>query len=391
MPNHSQEPIETLRISDRDKQNLVSDVDSAAGPAVGRERRALRVRYTEARAILTLHAATGGDTKFAVVPRNLSRNGLAFVHGRFIYANARVEVMLKSLDGKWQEIAGVVRLCRHVSGIVHEVSVVFDESIDLNDFVELSPEEEMIHLEELAADRPEDESDEVRRLAGTVLVVDSFPTDRKLFCLWLSKAGFETSAASTAEDARSAIEQGNYDLAVIDLRLPGESGIELIKAMRASGFGAPILAVTAEEGEDIEAAATEAGASAILSKPFTAEQILEQTQSLVGVDLSNDDDEKPIFSSISDDEDMLPLMTEFVRGLGGYINKLRNANARDDREGIASLTHILKGSGSGYGFESITQEAGEVIKALEADTAEVDQLKQSVNSLVRVLNRVKLR
>ena len=391
MPNHDQEPIETLRISDRDKQNLVSNVDAAAGQAVERERRALRVQYSASRAVLTLHAPTGGDTKFAVVPRNLSRNGLAFVHGRFIYSDSRVEVMLKSLDGKWHEIPGVIRLCRHVSGIVHEVSVVFDESIDLNDFVELSPEEEMIHLEELAADRPEDESDEVRRLAGSVLVVDSFPTDRKLFCLWLSKAGFETSAASTAKDAHAVVEQGNHDLAVIDLRLSGESGIELIRALRASGFGAPILAVSAEEGEAIQAAATEAGADAFLSKPFTVEQILEQTQSLVGVDLSNDDDEKAIYSSISDDEDMLPLMTEFVRGLGGYINKLRNANAHDDREGIESLTHILKGAGSGYGFESITQEAGEVIKALEAETAEVDELKQSVNSLVRVLNRVKLR
>jgi len=388
--NQGHEPIETLRISDRDKQKLVDGVNQSGGQAVGQERRALRVQYTEAKAVLNLHNETGGSTRLAVVPRNLSRRGMAFVHGRFIYVDSRCEVMLKTLAGEWHTLQGVIRNCRHVSGIVHEVAVVFDEAIDLSEFVHLSPEEEMIHLQELAADLPEDSGEAVKRIAGTVLVVDDFPTDRKLFGLWLGRAGFETLSASTAAEAKNQAAQRNLDLAVIDLRLGGEDGLELVRELRASGFGAPIIAVSADDADKAADPATQAGANAFLTKPFTAEQLLEQAQTLLGVDLSSDEDQQPIFSTVSDDEDMKPLLTEFVRGLGGYITKLRDANAKSDKQAIEGLTHVLKGAGSGYGFEPITTQAGEVIKTLEDEQAELDQIKQQVNALIRVLNRVKL-
>lgn len=245
--NQGHEPIETLRISDRDKQKLVEDVNRAGGKGVQHERRALRVQYTEAKAVLTLHNESGGSTRLAVVPRNLSRRGLAFVHGRYIYVDTRCEVMLKTLGGEWKALNGVIRNCRHVSGIVHEVAVVFDEAIDLSEFVHLSPEEEMIHLQELAADLPEDSGEAVKRIAGTVMVVDDFPTDRKLFGLWLGRAGFETLSASSSGDAQKHVTQHNLDLAVIDLRLGDESGLELVESLRASGFSAPIIAVSADD------------------------------------------------------------------------------------------------------------------------------------------------
>lgn len=387
---HGHRPIETLRISDRDKQKLVNTVNESSGRHVDRERRALRVQYTEAKAVLTLHMETGGSTRLAVVPRNLSRRGLAFVHGRFIYSGTRCEVMLKTLADEWVAIQGVVRSCRHISGIVHEVAVVFDESVDLSDFVRLSPEEEMIHLQELAADLPESSSESVKQIAGSVLVVDDFPTDRKLFGLWLSRAGFEAKPASDAKEALRHIEVDNYDLAVIDLRLGGEDGLALIQSLRAGGFSAPIIAVSASDAPEVQEEAKAAGASSFLSKPFTAEQLLEATESLLGVDLSNEADQQPIYSTISDDEEMKPLLTEFVRGLGGYIHKLKNANAHSDLQTLEGIIHVLKGAGSGYGYDAITEQAGTTLKALHSEDDNLEKAKQQVNALIRVLNRVKL-
>lgn len=391
MKSRDHEPIETLRISERDKQKLVNAVnEGGAGNAVKQERRALRVQYTEAKAILTLYMETGGSTRLAVVPRNLSRRGMAFVHGRFIYADSRCEVMLKTLAGEWQTLPGVVRNCRHISGIVHEVAVVFDGTVDLSDYCHLTPEEEMIHLQELAADTPEEDRDSVVRNVGTVLVVDDFPTDRKLFGLWLGRAGFEAHSASDAEQARKRIGSENYDLAVIDLRLNQESGAELIRSLRGTGFSAPIIAVSADEESKVGAGAKAAGANAFLTKPFTADQLLEHAQTLLGLDLSSDEDQQPIFSTVRDDEEMAPLLTEFVRGLGGYITKLRDANAKDDLQALEGMTHILKGAGSGYGFDAITEQAGEVLKVVEDEARDIERIKQQVNALIRVLHRVKL-
>ncbi|MEM9415853.1 MAG: response regulator [Planctomycetota bacterium] len=390
MKSRDHEPIETLRISDRDKQKLVDSVNETGDMSVKQCRRALRVQYTEAKAILTLHMETGGSTRLAVVPRNLSRWGMAFVHGRFIYADARCEVMLKTLAGEWETRPGVVRSCRHVSGIVHEVSVVFDSAIDLSEFCHLSPEEEMIHLQELAADLSEDGDDIMSRNLGSVLVVDDFPTDRKLFGLWLGRAGFKTHSAPDAPKARKQVEGENYDLAVIDLRLSKENGLDLIKSLRASGFSAPIIAVSADEEAKVGDTAKEAGANAFLTKPFTVDQLLEQAQALLGIDLSNDDDQQPIFSTVRDDEEMAPLLTEFVRGLSGYITKLRDANAKDDLDAVEGMTHILKGAGSGYGFDAITEQAGEVLKVVEDEARDMDKVRQQINALIRVLHRVKL-
>ncbi len=387
---HGHRPIETLRISDRDKQKLVNTVNESSGKQVDRERRALRVQYTEAKAVLTLHVESGGSTRLAVVPRNLSRRGLAFVHGRFIYTGTRCEVMLKTLADEWVAIQGVVRNCRHISGIVHEIAVVFDEAIDLSDFVRLSSEEEMIHLQELAADLPESAAEAVKQVAGSVLVVDDFPTDRKLFGLWLSRAGFEAKPASDAKEARRHIDEDNYDLAVIDLRLGGEDGLALIRTLRACGFSAPIIAVSASDAPDLEADATSAGASMFLGKPFTADQLLDATETLLGVDLSNEANQQPIYSTISDDEEMKPLLTEFVRGLGGYIHKLKTANAHNDLETLEGILHVLKGAGSGYGYDAITEQAGATIKSLRSEDDGLEKAKQQVNALIRVLNRVKL-
>ena len=390
MQHADSDPIETIRVSDRDKRSLVDAVDESSLRTVEEDRRALRVRYNETSAVLTIFNESGNDSKLAVVPRNLSRRGMAFVHGRFVYPDSTCEVMIKALDGKWHVLAGVIRNCRHVSGIVHEVSVVFDEPIDLSMFSALSPEEEMLHLQELSDDEPDENAGVVNRLVGTVLIVDSFPTDRKLFCLWMARAGFEAVAAMDAESARDAVERHNFDLVLIDMRLPNESGASLIRSLRTSGFVSPILAVSADESEDLKEGALKAGANVFMTKPFTTSQLLDQSQTLVGVDLKNEEDEKPIYSSVKDDDDMKLLLTEFIHGLSTYMGKLRDANTNNDYESIESLSQVLKGTGSGYGLEVITQHATEVLGALHEDAVDIEKIKHTVNDLVRILNRVKL-
>lgn len=225
-------PIETLRFSDRDREELLESVETASVKPVQDDRRRLRVQYTQAKAVLSLFSETGAATKFVVMPRNLSRLGVAFVHGRFMFPDTRCEVMIQKLDQKWEAVAGVIKSCRHVQGMVHEIAVVFDEAIDLPAYVELTPEQEMLHLEDVNKDLPPEEASRVERMTGRVLVIDTFPVDRKLFALWLSRAGFVVETVGTPAEAIKLTGKSRYDLVMCDLMLGSASGLELIEQLR---------------------------------------------------------------------------------------------------------------------------------------------------------------
>ena len=74
--------------------------------------------------------------RFIVLSRNLSASGISLLHGGFVYANSRCEVILKTLDSEFLRAKGTVMHCRLVKGRVHEIGVRFDKLIDPESFIE---------------------------------------------------------------------------------------------------------------------------------------------------------------------------------------------------------------------------------------------------------------
>ena len=120
---------------------------------------------------------------------------------------------------------------------------------------------------------------EVAAARGVVLVVD----DEALVCRMcermLSKAGFETYAASSVESARSALwEHGAVlDVVLTDLRLGQESGIEVLEAAHAEAPDAVVVVMTALATVPTAVAAMRAGAYDFLVKPFEPREALVRT------------------------------------------------------------------------------------------------------------------
>lgn len=390
MHGSQKQPIETLRISERDRDKLINSVEAASTKPVQNDKRRLRVAYTTCKMVLTLHNDSGSSTRFVVMPRNLSRFGVAFVHGRFIFPNSRCEVTLQSLNRKWHVLPGRVASCRHVQGMVHEIAVVFDQAIDLPAFVSLSPEQEMLNLEDVNRDLPPEEAAKVQRMAGRVLVVDTFAMDRKLFKLWLTRSGFKSESAEDAAEALKKAANDRYDLVLVEVHLGGESGLEVIEALKAGMLDVAVMAMSAEDNQAIRDAAAKAGAGAFLAKPFTEEQLVQQCHTLLGVDADDPDDLRPIYSSSVDDDELKPLLAEFIRGINGYITQLRDASAHKDNRVLQLVARTLKGAGAGYGLSPISDAAAELLTQLEDDAAAADEVRKQVNELVQVLNRVRL-
>lgn len=118
-----------------------------------------------------------------------------------------------------------------------------------------------------------------------VLVVDDDDRLRELLRLFLNENGFIVSTASGAEDARSKMRSLSYDLIVLDIMMPGETGLDLVKSMRAQKdmrfHKMPILLLTAraEPIERIEG--LETGADDYLTKPFEPRELLLRINSIL--------------------------------------------------------------------------------------------------------------
>src|SRR5512139_327849 len=106
-----------------------------------------------------------------------------------------------------------------------------------------------------------------------VLVVDDEPNIRRTLTISLEAEGHRVAAVSNAGDALAQARQRHFDLALVDLRLGTESGMELITALRASCPWMKSAVITAYASIDSAVEAMRRGAFDYLPKPFTHDQV----------------------------------------------------------------------------------------------------------------------
>ena len=109
-----------------------------------------------------------------------------------------------------------------------------------------------------------------------VLVVDDFATMRRVVKNLLQELGYK--AIREAEDggqAKGMLEEGSFDLVVLDWNMPGTPGIDVLRWVRSheSVSSLPVLMVTAEATREQIIEAAELGVNAYILKPFTAETL----------------------------------------------------------------------------------------------------------------------
>ena len=89
----------------------------------------------------------------------------------------------------------------------------------------------------------------------------------------LTRAGFEADGVTTAADAKRALNSIIYSVVILDLGLPDQDGLLLLKQVRASGNSVPVLILTARGGIDDRVRGLDAGADDYLVKPFAQEEL----------------------------------------------------------------------------------------------------------------------
>ncbi len=113
-----------------------------------------------------------------------------------------------------------------------------------------------------------------------ILVVDDDTRLRELLHKYLMEQGFRVTTASDAGDARDKLASFSFDLLVLDIMMPGESGLELTRALRNQSE-VPILLLTAMGDAGDRIVGLESGADDYLSKPFEPRELVLRIESIL--------------------------------------------------------------------------------------------------------------
>lgn len=109
--------------------------------------------------------------------------------------------------------------------------------------------------------------------AGRILVVDDEPQIRRIMRTALTSAGYEVDDAKTGEEALRKVRAFRPDLVLLDINMPGMSGLAACRAIRAdTGIGIIMLTVRDTEADKVDA--LDAGADDYVAKPFSTPELL---------------------------------------------------------------------------------------------------------------------
>ena len=109
---------------------------------------------------------------------------------------------------------------------------------------------------------------------ASVLVVDDEPGMRNFLLKTLAPRAGQVLEAGSAEDAQKLLQHHRFDLVILDITLPGKSGLELLREMRQQGNACEVVLITAFADLDTAIEALRAGAGDFLLKPFRVTQVL---------------------------------------------------------------------------------------------------------------------
>jgi two-component system sensor histidine kinase RpfC len=216
-----------------------------------------------------------------------------------------------------------------------------------------------------------------RRL--TVLIADDNQLNRQVIRRMLDLDGHQVLLAATGDEALDALLEGRADIALLDVNMPGMSGIDVCRAYRSglgSGSRTPLLGLTADISEQTRAECLAAGMAQVLSKPVTFEQLRDALARYAAGSAATGDARaaaagqgRPSATTRVDEERVAALrdlfgedgvrddfLPSFERDLLASLDQLRGALGGSRPQPLREALHALKSSASTAGACQIVDD-----------------------------------
>ncbi|MBD2158114.1 response regulator transcription factor [Leptolyngbya sp. FACHB-16] len=142
-----------------------------------------------------------------------------------------------------------------------------------------------------------------------ILIIEDNPRIIDFLESGLQGHGYTTISANTGREALQVLDAAEVDLAILDLGLPDQDGLTVLKAIRGQGYVLPIIILTARDGTPNTVAGLEGGADDYITKPFSFEELLAR----IRVQLRNPQPRTQANTTLQVGNVILDLLTHQVR------------------------------------------------------------------------------
>lgn len=256
-----------------------------------------------------------------------------------------------------------------------------------------------------AIDPPNDLQEQPAGLVMTdqlILVVEDSEANRTFLEEALTGSGYQVKMAKDGSEALSLYTLCRIDVILMDLRLPGQDGIETTRRIRELELESrrkrvPIIALSADIDQTTHANGLEAGIDAFLSKPAPVERITAAIARLTGVlsprspvsieaggaDLLNEQTQRDLEYSADRCRGFLDIL---LRDISRVHERLEQALVADDRKAMADYAHTLKGL-CGHLSDSTPRELATWLLTKSSE-AEISKLREGGNLLREAMRRL---
>jgi CheY-like chemotaxis protein len=263
--SHHATALDTLRLNRSQQHDLQQQLlRRRRQQASSDSRREPRFDYDASQGLIVEVFHPGGThSNYLVKPRNLSTHGIGFLHGSFLHHGTECNVWIRSSAGELRRIEGTVARCQWICGRVHEIGVLFEEAIELKNY--LTPKTE-----------PTDDaplSIPLQAIEGRLLYLCD---DEQAYTLIapVNGVGLETKVVAMIDQALEQQAEQASDMALIDLSGGLVASTLAITALRESGFNGPIFALLDDADDAMTNTLRSAGATVVLTRPLTCESFI---------------------------------------------------------------------------------------------------------------------
>lgn len=229
---------------------------------------------------------------------------------------------------------------------------------------------------------------ETARRALRILVAEDNRTNQRVIGKILERAGHAALVVESGEAALETLEQGSFDVILMDINMPGRSGVEIVKLLRfmhAPEELPPLIALSADATRETQEACREVGFSDYLTKPIDTDLLLRTLDRLATkpsvADAGSAEPRKPHEAPPSARDDdaagrgpildrgklaslaeldqgdgfFAGLIEEFIVDLGQIVGQLEQAARAGDARGFRDYAHALRSSAAHIGAKALCE------------------------------------
>ncbi len=217
-------------------------------------------------------------------------------------------------------------------------------------------------------------------LSGKVLLAEDNKDNQELFSIYLRRMSLDVTIVENGQEAVDAIKEDDFDLVLMDMRMPVMNGLDAMKILRNNGFEKPIIALTANAMREDQEACYECGADGFLTKPVNVNEFTQTLQNhLNEKEPEKNNDASYIPELLERDPGAIKLINRFVSNLHDDLIVIDELIKSNNWKDLIEVLNKLKGSAGNVGCPGISVFAGKM---------EFQATSHNVNELTHLLDEL---